>query len=370
MGAIHQSPQSIDLSKTPVLKETKNDLIDKLNRKKALNKQIIKRPDINQIIFQTIFPPPFISKQSNPISLPHINNSFDYSSLKTPTLEYNNDDGNNDNEDIMRTIPKCSHCSMNDDNSSVQSDLIDIRDMPLKCLKDLKEKERLLNKSNKLRQSYYAQLVMKKVWRPTQQIRNHNTLFFFDWDDTLMCTSFITPSGQFTDEIKISDKDKEKIHNLDSTVSAIIQKTTSLGDVYIVTNAAPGWVEYSSNKFYPETFSHLSKANIISARGSYEKKYPGNTKQWKVMAFLEVLNILNTKLITNLICFGDSIIEIEAAHTLGSKFPHVYIKTVKFKENPMPVELQKQLNLIVNQLDKIYSSVKNLTIRVEKKKNE
>lgn len=328
--------------------------------------------DLKSIVYQTLFPKPKrITNNNSPaqheevITIREFQNSFTYSAslfekeyrdLLIPTA----------NLSSMRRNSKHSQRH----NESNVSDLEDIAENPL-----LKKKDNDVINKNKLtadnlRYSYLAKLVLKKIWHPTKKEKVHNTLFFFDWDDTLMCTSFLTPTGVFSDDIKIGEKDKEKIRNLDSIVAEILKRTTERGDVYIVTNAAPGWVEYSAKKFYPTASAHISKVKVISARGMYEKKIPGDTRQWKVMAFLDVLNHLNTKLVTNLICLGDSIIEIEAAHILASKFSQAYIKTIKFKENPLPLELHKQLNLILSQFDKIYSSVKNLAIRVEKKKNE
>ena len=58
---------------------------------------------------------------------------------------------------------------------------------------------------------------------------------------------------------------------------------------------------------------------------------------------------------------------MEAAHIPSSKFNQAYIKTIKFRESPKPEELNKQLGLVIDQFDKVFSAVKNLTIRVEKK---
>jgi hypothetical protein len=208
------------------------------------------------------------------------------------------------------------------------------------------------------------------MWNPTIKSKHHNSIIFFDWDDTLMCTSYLTPSGLFSEDINIPEKDKEKIRNLDSLVRSILLKSIEKGIVYIITNAAPGWVEYSANRFYPNASKCLKQVNIISARGLYEKTYPGDTRLWKLKTFQEVMKDINKDLITNLLCFGDSIIEIDAVHNLAEQFSHVYIKTVKFKENPTPNELHKQLVLIMAQFDKIYANIKNVAIRVEKKKNE
>ena len=180
-----------------------------------------------------------------------------------------------------------------------------------------------------------------------------------------MCTSFILPSGILLD--KFTEKDKDSLRKLDLTVKSILTKTTELGDVYLISNAAPGWIEFSSNKFFPNSVELLNKVKIISARGLFEKKYPGDMKQWKVKAFLNVFEQLNPKIIYNIICFGDSIIELEASHILASKLLNAYIKTVKFKQFPKPVEITKQLNLILKQFNTIYSSVKNLAIKIENK---
>jgi len=83
-----------------------------------------------------------------------------------------------------------------------------------------------------------------------------------------------------------------------------------------------------------------------------------------------VLNSLDVNLVTNLICVGDSMIEMEAAHILASKFSHAYIKTIKLRECPKPAELNKQLLLVKDQFESICSGVKNLTIHVEKKDRE
>lgn len=52
------------------------------------------------------------------------------------------------------------------------------------------------------------------------------------------------------------------------------------------------------------------------------------------------------KLVTNLICIGDSNIEMEAAHSLSKEFEHSLVKTIKFRENPKPEELIKQQELV------------------------
>lgn len=220
-----------------------------------------------------------------------------------------------------------------------------------------------------IRKSYISKLICKKVWMPSQKEKTHNSLIIFDWDDTLLCTSFLTPGGVFNENIQLSEIDRGKIRTLEFSVLRLLKIAVEKGDVYIITNAGPGWVEFSAEKFYPSIKSILEKITIISARGEYESKYPGDSKKWKIQTFLNLQKSLNVQLVTNIICLGDSFIEIEAGRILASKFSQAFIKTVKFRENPKPEELNKQLIVVANQFNDIYSTVKNLTIRVEKRRN-
>jgi hypothetical protein len=180
----------------------------------------------------------------------------------------------------------------------------------------------------------------------------------------------LTPGGVFNENIILSDSDQEKLSTIEHYVSELLNSSVEKGNVFIITNAGKGWVEYSANRFYPSIKNNLKKIEIISARGEYEKLYPGNSREWKIQAFLTLLKFVNIKLVTNIICVGDSLFEMEAGRILASKFTEAFIKTIKFREAPKLDELIKQLKLVNQQFGTIYSSIKNLTIRVEKKKKE
>ena len=221
-----------------------------------------------------------------------------------------------------------------------------------------------------IRQSYISKLISMNVWNPSMKPKQHNSIIIFDWDDTLLPTSFLTPGGIFNEEIQLTDSDVEKLKKIEECVFLLLTESIEKGNVYIITNAGKGWVEFSANKFYPSILGLLKKIEIISARGEYEKIFPGNSRQWKIEAFLNLLKYVNIKLVTNIICIGDSLFEMEAGRILASKFKEAFIKTIKFREAPKLDELIKQLKLVCHQFNSIYSSIKNLTIRVEKKKKD
>ena len=223
---------------------------------------------------------------------------------------------------------------------------------------------------NDIRRSYLAKLLTSQVWTPNMKPKQHNSIIIFDWDDTLLPTTFLTPGGIFDEDIELSNTDTEKLSKLEQSVLQLLTEAVEKGNVYIITNAGKGWVEYSANRFYPSILPILKKIKIISARGEYEKVFPGNSRQWKIEAFLNLQNTVNMKLVTNIICIGDSLFEMEAGRILASRFTEAFIKTIKFREAPKMEELLKQLKLVCLQFGSIYSSIKNLTIRVEKKKRE
>ena len=204
------------------------------------------------------------------------------------------------------------------DNESNNSDYIDISKEFL--LLNRKKDNKIL-KSKKIRDSYYHKLIIKNQWNPFKKDKIFNNLFFFDWDDT---------------------------------------------------NGAPGWVEYSSVKYYPKSAKLLKNIKIISARGLCEKKLPGDVRQWKTNAFKYAIDLIEIKknIPTNILCFGDSIIEMEASYNIKEYFFNAYLKTIKFKETPSQIELEKELKIILTQLDPILTNFKNLSIKVTRKKNE
>ena len=241
-----------------------------------------------------------------------------------------------------------------------------------KSIEENKEESEFLlkcyTKSENIRKVYYSKLLLNRVWIPLNDSQRHNNLIIFDWDDTLLPTSFLLYKNKIELDNKLSEKDQAKILKLEQSVKNLLTLSLSKGDVYIITNAGEGWVEESAKTYYPIIKEILEQIEVISARKDFEAKFPENSKLWKINAFLDLKKRLNDTLITNIICLGDSIFEMEAGKILAANFIHAVIKTIKFKENPKPEELNKQLNLVLNQFNSIFTSSKNLTVRVEKKK--
>jgi len=212
------------------------------------------------------------------------------------------------------------------------------------------------------RLQYLRRLSHEKVWVPKEQRPpKHQTLIIFDWDDTLMYTSFLQqPRGR-----TVSAATHCHLKNIEKAAFALLEKAKDLGNVVIVTNAQEGWVEECVSWHMPSLKTALKNVPIISARTEHEGECP-DARQWKNRAFLELGKKLDTSIVTNLVAVGDSNFEMDAVHLLGQQFPRSLIKTVKLKERPSPEELMKELDLIVPKFQMMVQRAQNMKIRLER----
>lgn len=269
-----------------------------------------------------------------------------------------------------------------------------------------------LSRSDSSRLKYLGKLSYLKIWVPSAyRPPKHQTAIIFDWDDTLLCTTFLSShisgksgatgggggggsgsqggspnasaQGQLEKGILASRGRREHPggsqiplfpedvqHTMEQIQDCVVQlllKAMDLGNVFLITNASEGWVDYSAKAYMPRVVDVLTRLTIISARSLYEHKYPGAYHKWKFNAFLEIHKKLDSETITNLISIGDSIIEMEAVHILGREFSESLVKTIKMKESPTPDELYKQLSLISTKFENICLNARNLKIVLEKR---
>ncbi|CAJ1362199.1 unnamed protein product [Effrenium voratum] len=215
------------------------------------------------------------------------------------------------------------------------------------------------------RLKYLRNLAYSEVWvSKAKKEPKHQTVIIFDWDDTLLCTSFLNLRNQ---DSNVSPALERNLKDIEAASKKLLELAKRMGHTFIITNAMSGWVEFSAAKWAPGLLGVLERVRVISARTKFEPEFPGEVAKWKESAFLEVQKQLNNEIITNLISVGDSNFEMDALHVMGKQFAQALVKTIKFRENPSPEELLKQLELVTQKFEKIVENARNLKIGLERK---
>lgn len=191
----------------------------------------------------------------------------------------------------------------------------------------------------------------------------HQSVIIFDWDDTLLCTSYLMKLG---DEPLPADTEPY-LRKIAQHIRCMLEIALASGPTYIITNAMAGWVEHSAAKWVPELLPLLQQVEIISARERFGAKFPDDIHQWKVQAFLEVQRRLDWTPITNLVALGDADFEMEAARIMGGEFDEALIKTVKFRPHPTPLEHMKQVELVAEKFLQIVRSGRSTKVILERR---
>merc|ERR1712232_1221767 len=158
------------------------------------------------------------------------------------------------------------------------------------------------------------------------------------------------------------------LHEIQRAGKQLLELAVSLGDTFVITNAASDWVQNSAAEWIPEVLDVLQnqKVRVISARTNHEPQYPGKPGQWKIEAFLEVQREFNPELITTLVSIGDSNFEMDAVHVMRTKFSQAFVKTIKFYENPCPEVLLGQLWAVMQKLERIVKEGRDMEMIIER----
>jgi len=225
-----------------------------------------------------------------------------------------------------------------------------------------------LDSQDDFRVAFLRKLSYSKVWVPKlQRPPSHQTVIIFDWDDTLLCTSYL---NNLSHHRGLPPSVEEKLKSISIAAMRLLELSLRLGQTFIITNAAPMWVQYSAAKYVPDLLPTLEKVRVISARGRHEAQYPGEVGEWKKQAFLDVRRQFNSQIITNLVSLGDAKYEMDATYAMGREFSVALVKTIKFYENPCPESLLKQLELVAPKFERIVENARSMKIALERKSGD
>jgi hypothetical protein len=177
------------------------------------------------------------------------------------------------------------------------------------------------------------------------------TVFYVDWDDTLMAT---TTSARPT---------SEEWRRLEETAVRFLLTALRLGFVYIVTNAEQGWVQESAERHMPllGRFIREYRVPVVSARSTFERKPTGKRHavteaeqvRWKFLAMLTILQrvVVRTGAVPVLVSIGDSSVERAALYRVQQHLSELpFVKTIRLLPSPRAPLLEAELRHLTHTL--------------------
>eukprot|EP00913_Durusdinium_trenchii_P031193 g29209.t1 len=112
------------------------------------------------------------------------------------------------------------------------------------------------------------------------------TLFIFDWDDTVLPSSWVQGQGlRLDDSSEVLPWHRQQLSKVAAAAAETLRLAKQLGTVVLITNAERGWIELSCQKFLPTLFPALESVKVLSARTTYESSCVASPLDWKVNAF-------------------------------------------------------------------------------------
>merc|ERR1740121_2848063 len=120
-----------------------------------------------------------------------------------------------------------------------------------------------------------------------------DTIFIFDWDDTVLPSTWVQGQGLRLDSSsRVTDAQREELAEVARVAGETLAAAKQHGEVVLVTNAQRGWIELSCAKFLPTLLPLLESVKLLSARTAYESPEVSSPLEWKLRAFeAEIMRI-------------------------------------------------------------------------------
>jgi len=186
------------------------------------------------------------------------------------------------------------------------------------------------------------------------KFETEETFFIFDWDDTILPSSWVQRQGLRLDAASaVTAEQREALAEVAERAGQTLRAARQHGTVVLVTNAERGWIELSCHKFLPTLAPMLENVRMVSARTTYEHEQCRSPLDWKVRAFdVEIARFFGEDAIVdptkrkNVFSIGDSVHEREALLKATASVPNCLPKSLKFVDRPDISQICKQHELI------------------------
>lgn len=184
-----------------------------------------------------------------------------------------------------------------------------------------------------------------------------DTMIIFDWDDTLLPTTWLAGQGLLSDlERPVTAEQAARLELLQVRVAETLQEAMKFGEVVIITNAIDGWVQGSCERFFPELVDTVAAIRTVSARSTCES-LKLHMNQWKALAFEREIDEHYASLadgrVGNVISVGDSPFEHEALIGATKGLAGCRAKSVRLAERPSLRRLADEHELISGAFEEV-----------------
>jgi hypothetical protein len=178
------------------------------------------------------------------------------------------------------------------------------------------------------------------------------TLIIVDYDDTLLCSSYVQQYPATT---------ALELYPLAQAARQLLLQALASSEVVIVTNAHERWVYQSASQYLPSLLPLLLSLHVVSARDRFGHVCLRNPVRWKHYAFASVLQSYRPQ---QLLSCGDSFAEREVALAIAARSSHIQVKSVKLVDGPTPDQLQGQLEHLASSLPALLVQVGPVDVRL------
>lgn len=185
------------------------------------------------------------------------------------------------------------------------------------------------------------------------------SLTIFDWDDTLICSTWLKQHGMTANISEISILEHHALNLLDKAISR--------GAVYIITSSNQLHFMLTLTRFYPNLLRRIIDCCVKTSTYEHNVKDTGSpTKdehamRWKLDQMKRAIQ--NHALHFQLISFSDSKADCDIFRQIATERNQIF-KCVKMRCRPTCNVLQKQLTECVRMYDGVLASPESLNIEI------
>lgn len=218
---------------------------------------------------------------------------------------------------------------------------------------------------------------------PKRMTSTSNTVIIFDFDDTLFPTSALDRCRllNFPPVKPVTPQLREQLDRIAVLACEAIDMAEKLGDVVVITNSAPGWIDYVCAQFMPTLRKRIKKVPIFAKPMTEPDGIVQVAKEpWKTKTFAKKCSV---RWCTNVISVGDGASERQASMTMieenkknvggyegkllteeermrGSK---KFCKSLKLKGSPTMEQLIEELCLLQKRMESVVRYEGDLDLR-------